>query len=207
MSPSPSPRFLHPLWGLFALAVVGLPLAVLLWPAHPPPENYGAIPDFQHIDQRGQPFGRAEMAGTIWVTDFIFTRCPDVCPALTARMTTLQARLSADQPVRLLSISVDPAHDTPERLTAYAAEFGAQPDVWTFLTGEEAAVYATIEGFKQLVDVQRKAGVELPDILHSDRFVLIDADGDIRGFYETSPEALDGLWDDVRWLLAHPDED
>ena len=200
------PRFLHPLWILFAALVIGLPLAVLLWPDPPPPERYGTIPDFQHLDQHGAPFGRADMQGGLWIVDFIFTRCPDVCPALTARMATLQPDLDPQEPIRLLSISVDPAYDTPERLTTYAAEFRADPRLWTFVTGEEPAVYATIEGFKQLVDVQRQAGVEVPDILHSDRFVLIDAQGEIRGFYETHPEALSALRDAARWLAAHPGE-
>ena len=203
----PARRFLHPLWLLFALAVVGLPLSVMLWPSHPPPDRFGTIPDFAHLDQRGQPFSRQSMQGQIWVADFIFTRCPDVCPALTARMATLQPDLSAEEPVRLLSISVDPAYDTPERLTAYAEEFSADPALWTFVTGEEPAVYQTIEGFKQLVDIQRAQGKEVPDILHSDRFVLVDRDGDIRGFYRTDPEGLDALRADIRWLVRHPDED
>lgn len=202
-------RFLHPLWALFAALVLAVPVAALLWPPPPPPDRFGTIPEFEHVDQDGQPFGRDTMAGTIWITDFIFTRCPDVCPTLSARLATLQPRIAAydgDTPIKLMSISVDPAYDTPEMLTDYGERFGAEPDTWRFVTGEEKAVYGTIEGFKQLVDIQRQAGKDVPDILHSQKFVLVDRDGEIRGFYDSTPEGIDTLWDAALWLADHPGE-
>ncbi|MEL6344670.1 MAG: SCO family protein [Myxococcota bacterium] len=200
--------FLHPLWALFALLVLGLPTAALLWPERDPPDNYGAIPEFTLIDQSGASFGRADMEGSVWVTDFIFTRCPDICPVLSARMATLLPKIEDAQPVdvRLLSISVDPTYDTPPVLTEYGRKLNAPSDVWTFLTGEEQTVYGVIEGFQQLVDVQRQAGKDIPDILHSQKFVLIDGDGDIRGFYDSDPDTLESLWKDARWLLDHPEQ-
>jgi len=202
-----SSRFIHPLWGLFAALVLAVPSAALLWPPPPPPDRFGQLPAFEHIDQDSQPFSRDTMAGTVWVTDFIFTRCPDVCPTLSARLATLQPRIEAhsgQQPIKLLSISVDPAHDTPAILAEYGARFDAAP-TWRFVTGDEASVYETIEGFKQLADIQREAGKDVPEILHSQKFVLIDGQGEIRGFFDSTPEGIDTLWDAATWLSDHPD--
>ncbi|MFT4974694.1 MAG: protein SCO1/2 [Myxococcota bacterium] len=202
-------RFLHPLWALFAIIVLAIPIGALLWPPPPPPERFGQIPELSLVDQDGQPFTRGTMADTVWVTDFIFTRCPDVCPTLSARLATLQPRIaehSGAQPIRLLSVTVDPAFDTPEVLTAYGARFSAEPALWRLVTGDEPVVYAAIEGFKQLVDVQREAGVDVPDILHSRKFVLVDGQGEIRGFFDSTPEGLDTLWDAATWLSDHPSD-
>ena len=203
--PPPHPaRFLHPLWALFALLVLGLPAAVLLWPQQPPPERYGQLPAFSHTDQQGQPFGSAQMAGGVWVTDFIFTRCPNICPVLSARMATLQRRITPSLPIGLLSISVDPQHDTAEVLTAYAATYDADPEKWVFVTGEESEIRQTIDGFKMALDVQAVPGEEIPDIMHSSTFVLVDAEGFIRGFFDTEPEGLQELWQAAEWLVKHP---
>lgn len=205
--PAPAAPFLHPLWALFAVLVLAVPISAMLWPPPPPPDNFGSIPALSLVDQQGQSFDNSVMDGTIWVTDFIFTRCPDVCPTLTSRLATLQPRIAAHTgttPIHLLSISVDPTYDTPDVLTEYGARFNVQPDTWSFVTGEEASVYEAIEGFKQIVDVQRAEGQDVPDILHSQKFVLIDATGDIRGFYDSTPEGLDALWDAATWLAANP---
>ena len=206
----PLRQFLSPLWAVFAVLVLAVPGAALLWSKQPPPlDNFGPIPEFSLLDQDAKPFTRSTMTGTIWVTDFIFTRCPDICPTLSSRLATLQPQItdhSGELPIKLLSFSVDPTYDTPEVLTSYGAQFQAMPEHWRFLTGEEPQVYATIEGFKQVVDIQREAGLEIPDILHSQKFVLIDADGDIRGFYSSDPDGLDALWRAASWLSDHPED-
>jgi protein SCO1/2 len=202
---SASRRFLHPLWALFAALVVGLPAAVMLWPERPAPERYAAIPAFSHIDQRGEPISREDLLGTVWIADFIFTRCPNICPTLSGHMQQLQGKVAGEQGIGLLSISVDPEYDTPAVLTGYAAALGADPTLWRWVTGEPAAISATVEGFQQALDVKRTPDNPVPDITHSTRLILVDARGILRGFYETDPEGLTALWDDARWLAEDPD--
>lgn len=198
-------RFLHPLWALFALVVVGLPAAVMLLPQRDPPEVYAALPDFSHTDQDGQPISRQDLLGTVWIADFIFTRCPNICPTLSARMKALQPMVAEHSGIGLLSISVDPAYDTPEVLTTYAQSYGADPSIWRWVTGEEAAIAATVTGFQQALDVRKTADNPVPDITHSTRLILVDTRGVLRGFFETDPEGLEALWADATWLAEHPD--
>jgi protein SCO1 len=133
------------------------------------------------------------------VADFIFTRCPDVCPVLTARMRDLQKTLDANRAdVTLVSISVDPGHDTPEILRDYATQHGAGPG-WHFVTGPRDALAALLrDGFHVAF---ADDGPETGPITHSDRFVLVDADLRIRGYYHGSdPADLERLADDARHL-------
>lgn|GEM_PF-1106442 len=118
---------------------------------------FGEVPDFALVDQEGQPFTRADLDGLIHLVAFIYTSCPDICPATSARMAAFQAELARaglTDKVHLLSITVDPEYDTPERLTAYARIYGADTSSWRFLTGELHEVRSLVEeGF--LVGMQQ----------------------------------------------------
>ncbi len=158
------------------------------------------VPPFELIDSSGRQVRRSDFDGDLWVADFIFTSCAGVCPILSSRMAGVQRRLEeAGLDVRLVSISVDPARDTPPALAAYAERYGADPERWTFLTGERDALYELIgKGF--LLSVSERSPEEAGDsgelITHSDRFVLVDRQGRIRGYYHGLEE------DDVDRLLA-----
>ena len=205
MSGSESRRFLHPLWALFAAVVIGLPAVVMLWPEREPPTVFAAIPEFSHTDQRGEPITREDLLGTVWIADFIFTRCPNICPMLSARMKELQPKVAEVEGMGLLSISVDPEYDTPAVLTEYAEKLGADPALWRWVTGETAAINATVEGFQQALDVRKTPDNPVPDITHSTRLILLDGRGVLRGFYETDPDSLAQLWEDARWLAENPE--
>ena len=102
--------------------------------------RYGAVPTFTLADGAGQPFGTQQLDGHVWVADFIFTTCPEICPRMTEEMSRLQTWLinrGLDGRLRLLSVSVDPERDTPEKLRTYAHQFHARPDTWTFVTGPQ----------------------------------------------------------------------
>src|SRR5262249_53802425 len=131
-----------------AAAAPLLLLAVLAACHAAPLPVLGQVPAFSFTERSARTVTADSLAGTVWVADFVFTHCPDFCPALTARMAGLQKTLARpDDPVRLVSFTVDPAHDTPEVLREYATRAGAGP-AWLFLTGPRTDVATLLkEGF------------------------------------------------------------
>lgn len=158
-------------------------------PTHDPPVLLH-LPRFTLTDQSGQPFGQEQLQGNVWVADFVFTRCAGPCPMMTSRMAQLQARLNKHpdrQNIRLVSISVDPEHDTPATLQEYAKLARAEDHLWRFLTGPREDIWRLIRsGFKLPVD-DAPDNTQMP-ILHSQKFVLVDAQGRVRGFYDALEE-------------------
>jgi protein SCO1 len=150
----------------------------------------GQIPTFALSDQTGAPYATGAMRGHVTVVDFIFTRCPSSCPRLTARMTELQGRLTADRSdARLVSFSVDPDNDTPPVLAAYADKAHADTRRWTFVTGPYNDVAAAVVlGFK-VSAAKVTTGAGESDVTHGDWFVLVDRTGAIRGYYPTEENA------------------
>lgn len=147
------------------------------------------IPPFQFTERDGEPFGGEDLKGKIWIADFIFTACAGPCPMMSIGMSDLQERLEDFDDVRLVSFSVDPERDTPEVLREYAERYGAS-ERWAFLTGDRYEIYTLAEKSFKLTVMDRSEGAGEDDqtvydhvILHSDRFVLIDQHGRIRGFY------------------------
>lgn len=161
------------------------------------------LPEFTLVERSGRPATLAALRGRPWIADFMFTRCPGVCPAMTARMAALRSRL-AGTPVGFVSFSVDPRNDTPEVLTRYATAAGAGPD-WWFVTGPMRDLHAlSTDGFK-LAAMENAAGAETADgpFLHSSKFVLVDGEGAIRGYYDSEDEAaLRALEADARRLAS-----
>jgi protein SCO1/2 len=199
--PRPLRVLSHPaLWTVFLAAIVTFPIARnALRPAGPPLPVLGTVPAFHFVDQAGNPFGPEMLAGKPWVADFVFTRCPTICPRMTERLAALQPRLG--DRVHLVSLSVDPAFDTPDRLRAFAAAHGAASPRWHFLTGDTAAVQrAVTEGFK-ITLVREGPDGDFLGIVHGVHLVLVDGQGRIRGYYDsTDPEALDRLVEDATAL-------
>ena len=156
-----------------------------------------SVPDFSLTNQQGEPLGLSDMAGKIWVADFIFTNCPTICPAMTQEMARLQSEFVAD-PVYFVSFSVDPERDTPKVLSRYASAYGADNRRWHFLTGDKTKIYQLAEQGFSLA-----AGHKGSEILHSPRFVLVKADGNIHDFYDSrSGPAMLRLRRDVKALLG-----
>lgn len=192
------------LWSILALAI-----AALLYLAaaeriarsrEPELQVYKALPEFHLENRDGRPIGRAELAGKPFVADFFFTHCPGVCPVLSRKMSELSRQIDL-QKVNLVSFTVDPDKDHPEVLAAYAEKLGAPPQ-WYFLTGAKADLYALIrDGFQLVVDDTQQQADSDP-ILHSNRFVLVDAEGQVRGYYNAFEEAeLAQLRQDLGRLL------
>jgi protein SCO1/2 len=167
----------------------------------------GTVPAFSFTNQLGQPFSTANLDGRVWVADFVFTSCPEICPRMTEEMAKLQTYLvNRALPVKLVSVSVDPARDTPDKLLAFAQHFHARPDVWTFLTGPAQEVEdAVVGGFKQTMTREKDpAQQDGFAILHGTRFVIVDGKRQIRGYYDPNDgEAMARLRRDLSTLVEH----
>lgn len=194
-------------WKLMLLLFPIVTLGILLWLRNVEVSalrqrtvsSYGTVPGFQLSNQNGQPFGSAQLAGKIWIADFIYTTCPGPCPTISSRMSELQKPLEKAD-VRLVSFSVDPQKDIPEVLRRYAEKLQAEPGRWDFLTGPKSAIYKiSHDGFKLAVS----DGSDVQGIpVHSTRMVLVDRHGQIRGYYDaTEPEAITKLLADTNHLL------
>jgi len=168
---------------------------------------FGDAPEFHLIERSGKTVSRVDLAGSVWVADFIFTRCQGMCPLLSTRMAMLQQHLQKNptgRRVYLISFSVDPEWDTPERLQEYAKRYHADPASWLFLTGPVEVVTQLItQGFHLAVaraplDAQTSA---TEPIVHSDRLILIDPAAHIRGYYHCmDQEDFERLLRDVERL-------
>ena len=187
-------------WALACGALFGLPIVrSVRRQLGTAPVVLGTLPAFTLTDQTGRAFGTRELAGKVWVSDFIFTACQEACPLLSQRMQELARRTKQLGPdFHLVSISVDPERDTPARLAEYAARYSASPVRWSFLTGPASALEdAVTGGFK--IGMGREAvtpdggGETFWQIFHGENLVLVDRRLRIRGYFPATPEGLDRL--------------
>ena len=200
-----------------AVIVMGVILGTMLWLKLGPPtrllladgtgddgvKEYGPVPEFKLTERDGTDIGLAQLHGKIWIADFIYTTCTDTCPLQTAAMAELQKEFAANTDVQLVSVSVDPVRDTPKVLSAYADKHAADRRRWYFLTGQRDQVIKLIrDGFHLSVAALPDSAEQSGMIPHSPRFVLIDRQAQIRGYYDS--RAIDGLArlrNDIKTLL------
>jgi protein SCO1/2 len=157
--------------------------------------EFGPSPKFELVNSQGNKFTHSELTGKAWVINFIFTRCPSQCPTMTARLAQFQKEFEKEKHLKFVSVSVDPNHDTPPVLRSYAEKFKYNPDSWYFLTGPFGSV-------KKLIGRGFKLGTPEDPQLHTSKFVLVDKDQKIRGYYDsTNPTALDKLKRDLKQIL------
>ena len=198
-------------WIVLVALVASVPAALAWWKrpgdAGAAPPVLGSVPGFVLTDETGARFDAGErLRGQVWIANFIFTRCPDICPAFTAKMALVQDKTATPAPApHLVSFSVDPNHDTPPVLHAYARQHGAQPGRWSFLTGPFAAVRAAVEQAMK-INMGEATG-SVPNISHGSHFVLVDAAMRIRGYYDMNDaDAVARILRDVRALAREPAE-
>ncbi|PLR98888.1 SCO family protein [Bacillus sp. T33-2] len=141
------------------------------------------VGDFSYTNQVNQSFGLKDLEGKVWVADFIFTNCADVCPPMTANMAKLQEKVKEEElkNIEFVSFSVDPAVDTPEKLKEYAGRFHADLKNWNFLTGyeQQEIEQLAMKSFKGIV--QKPA--EGDQVTHVTKFYLVDQKGTIMKVY------------------------
>ncbi len=180
---------------------------------------YGGIPDFALTERSGRRITRADFSGKVWVANFIYTQCKETCPLQSARLAQLQVEFAGEPDLRLVSITVDPEHDTSAVLSRYAERYHADPVRWLFLTGDKHAIYQLAkEGFHLgVAEAQAKAHGSLQWlrpasawathgskglILHSPRLVVVDRRANIRAYHRPDDEeALERLRQNVRLVL------
>lgn len=156
------------------------------------------VPAFSYPDQDGRTVTERDLAGRAWISDFFFTSCTSICPTMTAAMAGLQKAIP-DRDVHFVSFSVDPEHDTPERLREYAGMWKADLSRWHFLSTEKEKLARTAAGMKTAI----LPAAEGEQIQHSLLFSLVDREGMVRGVYDSSdPVALRRLTADARSLAG-----
>jgi protein SCO1/2 len=151
------------------------------------------VADFTLTNQLDRPVRLADLRGQVWVADIIFSRCPGPCATMTQRMSELQAALPTNAPVKLISLTTDPEHDTPRALAAYAQRFGADSNRWHFLTGPKAdLVKLAVNSLKLTVLDTEEAKRTSPNdlFIHSTIFVVVDKQGRLRAVFESLDNAL-----------------
>lgn len=178
---------------LWALVLAAIPVAIALKFRAPPLSDYGALPPFRLTSQQGAAFGSDELRGRVWVANFMFTSCPSSCPRLTRHMARVQSALRGEDGVRLVSFSVDPSVDTPERLRTYGARYGVDPARWAMLTGPSEAVQRiSVQGFNLALEAPSYEGPRPANynILHGEHILLVDKRMHIRGYFRADAEGL-----------------
>ena len=142
------------------------------------------LDDFEFLERSGRRFRFDELKGEVWVASFFFSNCPGPCRLLNTQLAELQKQ-TADLPVKVLSFSVDPANDTPERLQTYAAQFAADADRWLFLTGSPSEVQRLAR--EQFLVTAGTTGND--PVTHTERIVAVDAQGRMRGHFSVNTTA------------------
>jgi cytochrome oxidase Cu insertion factor (SCO1/SenC/PrrC family) len=162
---------------------------------------YGSTPTFQLTDQSGTPFASDSLMGHVTLLDFVYTHCTDACPLLSATFQEAQRKLADDKllgtKVMLVSLSVDPQHDTPPVMAEYGQQFKADPGSWKMLTGDWDAVYDVVTSFKVATRPPRPAvDAPVPDgteLTHSTAVVLIDRQLQVRAYLDGADSSADEL--------------
>lgn len=216
------------LLGVVAVAVIG-PMVTARSDITPPMAttleqlgDYGRVPHFALTERTGRRVTTEDLRGRVWIADFIYTECTESCPTQSQQFAQLQREFAAAPDFRLVSITVDPAHDTPEVLRRYAVRFGAN-ERWWFVTGAKRDIYCLArDGFRlSVADPREPAPVScglaswlMPTtawadhgsgglVMHSARVVLVDRQGRIRAYHvATEPASMAELGSNVRAVLA-----
>ncbi len=214
------------LWGLLAVACAAI-VGAAIWQwrgraiSGTNPEtlleglkNYGTVPDFTFTERSGRKVTLADLKGKVWVAQFFYTHCTDICPLTVPQMGLLHLEYLKDpdfrSAVRFVSITVDPERDTPEVLSKFAEHFSADSDLWLFLSGDKATIVRLAQqGFKLGIgeernppEVIKKTGEE-KEFFHSNELILVDRKAQIRGYYSgIDAEAMVRLRRDLKTLLA-----
>lgn len=157
------------------------------------------IRDFKLVNQDGVSVTDSFLKDKIYVADFFFTTCPTICPVMSNELERVQEAFEGDLGIQIVSHTVQPEYDSPEILKEYAALHKANPNQWTFLTGDKSEIYSLAR--KSYFAVTTKGDGGIRDFIHTENFVLVDKKKRIRGFYDgTSADDVNRLIKDIKIL-------
>ncbi|WP_233496672.1 SCO family protein [Mucilaginibacter hurinus] len=164
-----------------------------------PDTVYHTLPEFELINQSGAIVTSKEFDKKIFVVNFFYSRCPDICNQIHGNVKRLADKYAKNKMVKFVSITVDPLRDRPKTLKSYAAQYKADPNNWHFLTGDTTGVYNLArKGF--LVNTLKG---DDGNFIFSDKLILIDAEKRIRGYYAgTSDTDVNRLYNEIKVQIA-----
>ena len=164
-------------------------------------KKYHHIADFSLTNQNGITITQETYKDKIYIADFFFTTCQTICPIMTDNMYEIQKNIMTDNEVLLLSHTVTPEIDTVEQLKRYADEKGVNASKWNLVTGDKKQIYELAR--KSYLAVKDNGDAGPFDMIHTENFMLIDKERQIRGFYDgTDPKDIDRLLKDIKILKA-----
>lgn len=163
--------------------------------------TYHTIADYKFMDQDSNFITPDTFKDKIYVSDFFFTSCPDICPIMKTQMLRVYEKFENNPNVMLLSHTIDPVYDTIPLLKDYADKLGVKTDKWRFVTGDKAEIYKLGQTSYMVTTVEDAS--EPSGIIHSGAFILVDKERRVRGSYDgTKAEKVDLLLKDIDKLLA-----
>jgi protein SCO1/2 len=161
--------------------------------------KYHTVGDFSFINQNGRTITQKDYEGKIYVADFFFTTCGTICPMMTSNLTKVQQAIKGNPKVMLLSHTVTPEIDSVPVLKQYALKHGVIDSKWNLVTGDKEEIYKMAR--KSYLAVKLGRPDQMYDMVHTENFVLVDAQKRVRGFYDgTDDEDIKRLISDINWL-------
>jgi protein SCO1/2 len=160
--------------------------------------------DFALTTQWGDTLSLQDLKGKVWVAYFFFSSCPSICPIMNRNMTKVQEAIKDLPDTLIVGFTVDPDTDKPEVLRRYGKNLGVQKGKWFYLTGDKTVIYRVArQSFKLAAEPAPNVQPgSTHDFIHSDKFVLVDRQGHIRGYYTgTDPDSVNQLIEDLRRIV------
>jgi protein SCO1/2 len=175
---------------------------------------YHTIPPFTFVNHLGDTVTEKNFEEKIYVANFFFATCRGICPKMSTQMLRVQEKFKDSQSLRLISHTVDPERDTVEALANYAEAVHANPGIWHFITGKKENIYSLAENGYFVTAMDNKPGLSTDsmkalnaeqgpeEFIHSEKFILVDKEKRIRGYYDgTSTAEVNKLLEDIRMLI------
>ncbi len=161
-----------------------------------------SIPAFSFVNQDGQVLTNSDFDGKVYVADFFFTSCPTICPVMKTQMLRIYEHFEANPDVKILSHTIDPAHDSVSVLKDYRNRLGVKGSQWQFVTGDQDKIYDIAAKGYMASAMEDSTDVASGGFIHSGAFLLIDKNRRVRGQYDgTQAEEVSQLIRDIELLL------
>ena len=166
-------------------------------------EGDHVVRSFAFTNQEGKTITDQDVKGKIRVVEYFFTTCKGICPKMNENMSGVYETFKGNKNIVILSHTVDPKKDTVGAMKEYSMRFNADPSQWIFLTGDKKELYDMARYSYLVTAVDDTAVVDIQsDFIHTEKFVLVDPTGHIRGQYDgTDKGAVNQLIGDIQTLI------